>query len=417
MSTYHFDTRVLHAGLHPEQWHGATQPPIFQNASYAFDTADSLSRCFAGQESKDVYSRLSNPTNKALEERIAALEGGKDACVTASGMAAISSLIMGLVRAGDEIVAGSSLFVSTHNIFKKLLPRYGVTTTLVDPTDLAGFETAITEKTRLLFVEIIGNPQMDVPDIRSLADLAHSRNIPLVVDNTLASPWLCRPIELGADAVVHSTTKFLNGHGNALGGVIVDSGTFDFATEKFADFEPFLKTCPTTPLLHKVWSESIVNFGPVQAPLHSYLTMLGLDTLHLRMPRHMENAAALAEFLQSRPEVAWVNYPGLSDHPCHDLAETQFAGKGFGSLMTFGLKDGSRCMEFVDNLELVSTVANLGDSKTLIIHPRSTQFVSFTDDACREIGIPGEMLRFSVGIEHAGDIRDDLARALEGTLS
>jgi O-acetylhomoserine (thiol)-lyase len=411
---YCFDTRVIHEGGPRDNWEGATLPPIFQTASHAHPTAESLSQAFAGQSDDHVYMRLSNPTNQFLEEKLASLESGRGAVVTGSGMAAINNACMTLLRSGDELVAGRSLFMSTSFLFTSLFKKYGITAHLVDPLDLDGFARAITDKTRFLYVETIGNPAMDIPDITAIAKLAHDNGLPLLVDNTLASPWLFRPIEFGADVVIHSTTKYLSGHGAAMGGVVIDGGRFEWNPERFPDFAPFVEKKGALAFLDRMWREHHINFGTTQAPFHSFLTLLGLDTLALRMERHMENAIKVAGFLRDHPKVTWVNFPGLADHPCFDTASAQFKGKGFGSMLTFGLKDQAACFSMIDNLKIVRHVANLGDCKSLVIHPYSTQFLSHDAAEKKRLNISPGMIRLSVGIENWKDICYDIDQALQG---
>jgi len=303
--------------------------------------------------------------------------------------------------------------MSTYLLFANVLPRFGIKAKLVETTELSQYEAAITDKTKLIFVETIGNPKMDVPNIGQLAGIAHRHCVPLVVDNTLASPYLFRPIEHGADIVVHSLTKFLNGHGSAVGGIIVDSGKFPWPLEKYPDFELSTKKRPDAPFLDKVWREIHINFGTTLAPLHSFLTVIGLDTLALRMERHMSNAKILAEYLAGHKKVRWVNYPGLSNSSSHEVAKRQFAGKGYGALLTFGLADQQACFRFISNVKLAYHLANLGDSKTLVIHPYSSQYVSFTEQKRKELAIHPEMIRVSVGIEHPDDIIADFEQALK----
>jgi len=416
MSTkkWKFDTLVIHGAQTPEQWKQATLAPIYQSASHQFDTAEELSDVFAGKQAGFIYQRLRNPTNDALEKRLALLDGGLDAVVTSSGMAAINDAVMAVCRAGDEIVSGNSLFMSTFLLYNKVLKKLGITVKTVESNDLAQWEAAVTERTKLLFVESIGNPKLDVPDVARLAELARANRAPLIVDNTLATPYLFRPIEHGADVVVYSTTKFLNGHGSAVGGAIVDSGRFDWPEDKYPDFKTFKQRKGRAAYIDKVWREIHVNFGTCQAPLHSYLTLIGLDTLALRMQRHQSNAAELAEFLDRHPKVDWVNYPGLSTNPWHETARRQFDGKGYGGLLTFGLESEQACFEFIRRVELAYHLANLGDCKTLVIHPWSSQYVSFTEESRRANGIAPELIRVSVGIEAIEDILEDFDRALKG---
>lgn len=409
---YHFETRAIHEGLKDTPWEGATLPPIFQTAGHFHKTADNLSKTFAGQTGDHIYMRLSNPTTRFLEQKLAALESGAGAVVTGSGMAAINNACMTLLSAGDEFVASRSLFMSSYTLFTTIFKKYGIHVKLVDPLNLDEIEQAITEKTRFVYMETITNPGMEIADISGIADIAHAKGSPLLVDNTLASPWLCRPIELGADIVLHSTTKYFSGHGGAMGGVVVDAGKFDWTREKFSDFAPFVKQKGTLAFLHKLFKEYHVNFGTTPAPFHSFLTAIGLNTLGLRMERHMDNAVKVADFLKGQPKVEWVNFPGFIDHKCHDIAMTQFNGKGFGAMLTFGLTDQAACFRLIDHLEMILNIANLGDCKTLIIHPYSSQYVSFPEDLKNKLADP-QLIRFSLGVEHAEDICNDLAQALE----
>ncbi len=410
---WRFGTRVIHEALRPAEWQGATLPPVFQNTSHLHPTAENLSDTFAGKTSDHIYMRLTNPTNRVLEEKLAALEGGKAAVVMASGMAAITNACMALLRAGDEFVTGNSLFMSTYLLFANVFRKYGITARFVEPTDPGEIRQAINDKTRFIYLETIGNPKMDVPDIRAVADLSHSHGLPLLVDNTLATPYLCRPLEHGADVVIHSTTKYLSGHGSATGGVVIDGGSFDWSGERFPDFKPFVDRKGELAYMDRVWRELHINFGTTQAPFHSYLTMIGLDTLAVRMERHLDNALQVARFLREQPEVAWVNYPGLEEHPCRAIAEKQFSGKGFGALVAFGLKDQEACFRFIGGLEMIYHLANLGDCKTLVIHPYSSQYLSFTEEKRQELSITPDLVRLSVGIEHIDDICTDIRQALQ----
>jgi len=411
---YRFETQVIHGGLKPVSWEGATLPPVYQTASHVHESAEGLSQAFAGNTADPIYMRLSNPTHRVLEEKLALLEGGRGAVFMSSGMAAIANTCMALLRAGDEFVAGNSLFMSTYVLFARIFPKYGITARLVDPTDREAIAQAVTEKTRFVYLETIGNPRLDVPDLREISKLAHEAGLPLIVDHTLATPYLCRPLEMGADVVIHSTTKYLSGHGAALGGVVIDGGSFDWTGPRFSDFRPFVERKGPLALLDRIWREQHINFGTTPSPWHAYLTVLGLDTLALRMEKIMKNAAALAGFLSARSEVRWVNYPGLPRHPSRKTAEEQFQGKGFGGLITFGLKDPSACFAFIRRLRLILHLANLGDCKTLVIHPASSQYVSFDPQTREYLGIGSDLIRLSVGIEHVDDLCEDLDQALKG---
>jgi len=410
----HFNTMVIHAGQTPDQWEGSTLPPIFQTASHQHQTAENLSNTFGGKTADHIYMRLTNPTNKVLEQKLAALEGGLGAVVMSSGMAAITNACLALLRAGDEFVTGNSLFMSSYVLFANVFKKYNITARFVESTDMAAMEKAINEKTRFIWLETVGNPKMDVPDLAAAADIAHGHGLPLLVDNTMPTPYLCRPFEFGADVVVHSTTKYFSGHGDATGGVVIDSGKFPWASsDRFPDLKPFVDRKGPLAYLDKVWREHHINFGTTQAPLHSYLTMLGIDTLALRMERHMENALTVARHLKERPEVTWINYPGLEDNPSHATATKQFGGKGYTGLMAFGLKDQETCFKFINNLKMVYHLANLGDCKSLVIHPYSSQYLSFDQPTRQYLSITPDLIRLSVGIEAVEDICDDLDQALD----
>ncbi len=411
--SWSFNTRVIHEGMTPNEWEGATLPPISQTASHLHQTAENLSQTFGGKTTDHIYMRLTNPTNRVLEKKLAGLSSGAGAVVMASGMAAITNGCMALLRAGDEFVSGNSLFMSSYVLFANIFKKYNITARLVEPTDLGALEAAINERTRFVYLETIGNPKMDVPDLTAAAEIAHRHGLPLLVDNTLASPWLCRPLDLGADVVIESTTKYLSGHGDACGGVVIDSGRFNWASSgRFPDLAPFIQRKGPLAYLDKVWREHHINFGTTQAPLHSYLTMLGLDTLALRMERHMANAAEIAAWLVDHPKVRWVNYAGLAAHPSHTNAARQFQGKGFGGVVAFGLADQAECFRFINNLKMVYHLANLGDCKSLVIHPYSSQYLSFPEEIRQQLAITPDLIRLSVGIEDVADIRADLEQAL-----
>ncbi len=407
-----FETRVIHAGQEPEKWLWASQVPVVQSASHRFSTAEGLSDVFAGKTPGHIYMRLRNPTNEALERRVADLEGGIGAVATSSGMAAVSDTVLSILKSGDHMVAGRSLFMSTYLLFAQVIKKFGIEVTLVDPTKPKEWKDAVKDNTRLFYVETIGNPVMDVPDISELAKIAHEVKAPLVVDNTLATPWLARPFESGADIVIHSTTKYLNGHGSAVGGVVVDSGRFEWPDERYPDFKPFKERAGEKAFLDRVWREIHINFGTSAAPWHSYLALIGIETLALRMERHCRNTIELAKYLTGHTKVAWVHFPGLEDSPSHETAKLLFAGKGFGGMLTFGLADEKTCFEFIRSVKLAYHLANLGDAKTLVIHPWSSQYVSFAEDLRRELGIFPELVRISVGIEAIEDIIADFDQAL-----
>ncbi len=408
---YRFETLVVHSGLKSENWFGSTLPPIFQTVSHRFSSAEQLSDVFAGKEKGFIYQRLRNPTNEALENRIAQLEGGVGAVVTSSGMAAIHNSITAIVQSGDEVVSGNSLFMSTYLLFANVFKKFGIKVNFVESTVLEEYSKAINPRTKAIFVESIGNPKMDVPDIERLAEIAHSNNLPLIVDNTMPSPYLLNPFRFGSDIVIHSTTKYLSGHGDALGGVIVDSGRFDWPAEKYPDFEVFKERSGEKAYLDKVWREIHINVGATQSPFHSYLTMLGIDTLAVRMQRHVENTEKLVEFMANHKKVKWVNYPGLKGSSSNETVRRQFP-RGCCALFTFGLANQKECFDFIRNLKLVYHLANLGDCKTLVIHPYSSQYVSFDVSTRMRLGITPDMIRVSVGIEAVEDLIADFDQAL-----
>ena len=408
-----FHTKVIHTSQTPESWDGATLPPIAQTASHRHTTAENLSDTFGGKTADHIYMRLTNPTNKVLEQKLADLEGGQGAIAMSSGMAAVTNSCLALLRAGDEFVTGNSLFMSTYVLFANIFKKYDITARLVESSDLDAISAAINDKTRFVYLETIGNPKMDVQDLTGAAKIAHQHGLPLLVDNTMATPYLCRPLELGADVVLHSTTKYLSGHGDATGGVVIDGGTFNWDSARFPDFKPFIDRKGPLAYLDKVWREHHINFGTTQAPLHSYLTMIGLDTLAIRMERHLTNAMAVARYLAERPEVTWINYPGLEDNPFHAIAAKQFNGLGFSGLMAFGLRDQETCFKFINNLKLIYHLANLGDCKSLVIHPYSSQYLSFPEETRQSLSITADLVRLSVGIEAVEDICEDLGQALD----
>lgn len=407
-----FETLVIHGAQTPDQWKNATLVPIYQTASHQFDTAEELSEVFAGKKPGFIYQRLRNPTNQVLEKRLTLLEGGQDAIVMGSGMAAVSLGTMAIAGAGDEIVSGNSLFMSSFVVFNNVFKKLGITVKLVEAADLNAWKAAVTPKTKALFVETIGNPKLDVPRIAALAELAHTNRAPLIVDNTLTTPYLFRPLTHGADIVIHSTTKYINGHGSATGGVVIDSAKFDWPLDKYPDFKVSKNKRGPLAYVDKVWRELHINFGTTQSPFSSYLTLIGLDTLALRMERTMSNAQRLAEFLVKHPAVKWVNYPGLANCPGHAVAREQFQGRGYGGLLTFGLANEKTCFEFIRNLRLVYHLANLGDCKTLAIHPWSSQYINMTEEVRLANGITPDMIRLSVGIENIADIQADVDQAL-----
>ena len=417
-----FDTLCLHAGQIPDAQTGARALPIYQTTSFVFDDADHAASLFNLQTFGNVYSRISNPTVAALEERVAALEGGRAALAASTGMAAQMLALVTLARAGDHIVAARTLYGGSYSQLAVTLADLGIETTFVDAGDPGNFRSAVKPRTKAFYAETIGNPQLNVVDITALAGVAHETGVPLVIDNTLASPFLCRPIEHGADIVVHSLTKYLGGHGTTMGGIVVESGRFPWDNGKFPQMtEPsrgyhgviFHETFGDFGFTMKMRMEAMRTLGPTLSPLSAFLLLQGIETLHLRMPRHCESALAVARHLQQHPAVEWVNYPLLPESPAFPLAQ-RYLPHGAGGILTFGVKGGAaagvRCIEAV---QFLSHLANIGDAKSLIIHPASTTHRQLDPDEQRAAGVSPEMIRLSVGLETLDDILWDLDQALE----
>jgi O-acetylhomoserine (thiol)-lyase len=414
-----FETLSLHAGQHPDPVTGARAVPIYQTTSYVFQDADHAAALFNLERAGHIYTRISNPTIAVLEERLAALENGVGAVATASGMAAMHLAIATLLNAGDHIVASASLYGGTINLLTHTLPRFGITTTFVKPRDLEAFRAAIRPNTRLVIGETIGNPGLEVLDIPKVAEVAHTAKIPLLIDNTFATPFLSRPIELGADIVMHSATKWIGGHGIAIGGAIVDGGRFDWrASGKFAVLtEPYAgyhgivfdEQFGPSAFIMRARTEGLRDFGACMSPMNAFQLLQGVETLGVRMERHMANTAAVLDFLKAHKAVEWVLHPSLPDHPDHELARTLLP-RGAGSIVSFGIKGGRNAgKKFIESLRMISHLANVGDAKTLVIHPASTTHQQMT------AGIGEELVRLSVGIETAQDIMDDLGQALRAS--
>ena len=421
-----FATRAVHAGQEPDPATGARAVPIYQTTSYVFRNSEHAANLFALKEFGNIYTRIMNPTNDVFEKRIADLEGGVGALSLASGQSAITYSILNIAGAGDEIVASANLYGGTFNLFSVTLKKIGVTVKFVDPDDPENFARAATARTKAFYAETIGNPRMDVIDIRRIADLAHAAGVPLIVDNTFATPYLCRPIEHGADIVVHSDTKFIGGHGAAIGGVIVDSGAFHWDNGKFPDLaEPdpsyhgvsYIRDLGPLAYIVKARVQLLRDMGAALAPFNSFLFLQGLETLHLRMERHSENALAVARYLADDSRIAWVNYPGLESSPYHRLART-YLPNGQGAILTFGIKGGVReGALFIDSLKLFSHLANVGDAKSLVIHPASTTHQQLSEEDRKASGVSPEMVRLSVGVESVDDLLDDLDQALAKALA
>lgn len=415
------ESLCLHAGQQPDAETGARAVPIYQTTSFVFDSPEHAAELFNLQTFGNVYSRISNPTVAVFEERMAALEGGRAALATSSGLAAQMTALLTLAEAGDEIVAARTLYGGSYSQLDVSLRRLGIKTTFVDPSDPENFRAAITERTKAVYGEIIGNPSLNVFDVAAVAAVTKAAGVPLVIDSTLASPYLCRPIEHGADIVIHSATKYIGGHGTTMGGVLVESGTFPWDNGRFPQMvEPsagyhgvrFFETFGNFGFTMKARMETLRTFGQALSPFNAFMLLQGLETLHVRMDRHVANARAVADFLAAHPAVAWVNYPGLTTSPDHALAQHYFP-KGPGAILSFGIRGGQAAGErFIEALQMISHLANVGDAKTLVIHPASTTHRQLSEDEQRAAGVPPDMVRLSVGIETLDDIVWDLDQAL-----
>ncbi|MGD0223470.1 MAG: homocysteine synthase [Terriglobia bacterium] len=416
-----FDSLALHAGQKPDTATGARAVPIYQTTSFVFKDTTHAANLFALKEFGNIYSRIMNPTWDVLEQRIAALEGGVAALVASSGQAAETLAILNIASTGDQIVSSESLYGGTYNLFHYTLPKLGIATAFVDPSNPENFKRAITPKTRLVYAETLGNPKNDMLDIEAVAKIAHDAGVPLMIDNTVATPYLCRPFEWGADIVVHSMTKFLGGHGNSIGGIIVDSGKFNWANGKFPELvEPdpsyhnlkFVETFGPLAYMIKVRVQLLRDIGAALSPFNAFLILQGVETLSLRVQRHCDNALKVAQFLQSHSAVNWVNYPGLSSHPTHALAK-KYMPNGFGAILGFGIKGGLQAgIKFINALTLLSHLANIGDAKSLVIHPASTTHQQLTLQEQEATGVTEDFVRLSIGLESIGDILADIDQAL-----
>jgi O-acetylhomoserine (thiol)-lyase len=422
MSTQKFATNALHAGHDVTKNGGTRAVPIYQTTSYVFNNSDHAANLFGLAEAGYIYTRLNNPTNDILEQRLAILEGGIGAVVTASGTAAISTALLVLLKAGDHIVASNSLYGGTYNLLKVTLPRLGIKTTFVDPTDPENFTKAAKENTRAFFVESLGNPKLDVLNLKAISEEAKAFKIPFIVDNTVASPYLLNPIEYGADIVIHSLTKYISGNGTSLGGVIIDAGKFDWSNGKFPEFtEPsagyhgliYHEALGNAAFIAKARIEGLRDFGAALSPFNAFQIIQGLETLEIRIRRHSENALALAQWLEIQDEVAWVNYPGLKSSKYYVLVQ-KYLPKGQSGVVTFGLKAGfDAAKKVADNTKLFSLLANIGDTKSLIIHPASTTHQQLSDEEQIATGVTKDLIRLSVGLEDIEDLKADLKAVFE----
>lgn len=417
MSTQKFATNALHAG-HDVTTNGGTRAvPIYQSTAYVFNDSDHAANLFNLSESGNIYTRINNPTNAVLEERLAILESGIAAVVTASGTAAIATTLLTLLKSGDHIVASNSLYGGTYNLLNVTLPRHGITTTFVDPDNPDDFKEAVKENTRVFFIESLGNPKLDVLDIEAISRQAKSAKVPLIVDNTVASPALLNPIKYGANIVIHSLTKYINGNGTALGGAIIDAGTFDWTNGKFPEFtEPsagyhglvYSEVLKEAAFIAKVRIEGLRDYGAALSPFNAFQIIQGLETLDIRIKKHSENALILAEWLEKQDEVTWVNYPGLASNKYKELAN-KYLPKGQSGIVTFGLKGGFKAAKHVaDNSKLFSLLANIGDTKSLIIHPASTTHQQLDEASQSATGVTQDLIRLSVGLEDIEDLKADL---------
>lgn len=415
-------TNALHAGHDVTQTQGTRAVPIYQTSSYVFNDSEHAANLFALSESGYIYTRLNNPTNDVLEQRLAAVEGGVAAVATASGTAAIATTFMTLLKAGDHIVASNSLYGGTFNMLNNTLPRFGITTTFVDPDDVENFAKAVKPNTRAFFAESLGNPKLDVLDLEGISAQAKAAKVPFIVDNTIATPALLNPIAYGANIVIHSLTKYITGNGTTIGGVIIDAGTFDYSNGNFPEFtEPspsyhglkYHDVLGPIAFIARVRVEGLRDLGSAPSPLNSFQVIQGLETLEVRMQKHSENALELAHWLESREEVSWVNYPGLKSSKYADLA-AKYLPNGNSGIVTFGLKKGFDAAKKVsENTKIFSLLANIGDTKSLIIHPSSTTHSQLNEEEQKSTGVTPELVRLSVGIENLEDLKNDLDQALK----
>jgi O-acetylhomoserine (thiol)-lyase len=416
-----FDTLAVHAGQEVDPTTGSRAVPIYMTTSYAFKNAEHAARLFALEESGNIYTRIMNPTTDVFEKRMADLEGGAGALATASGHSAEFIAITNIAGSGDDIVSSQSLYGGTYNMFSTTLPRFGIRTRFVDQSDPENFRREIGPRTRALYAETIGNPRVDVPDIEAIAGIAHEAGIPLIIDNTFATPYLCRPFEHGADVVIHSATKYIGGHGTSMGGVIVDSGRFDWTNGRFPELvEPdpsyhgvsYTGAFGNLAYIVKARVQLLRDIGPCLSPFNAFLFLQGLETLSLRMAKHSDNALEVAEFLQGHRAVGWVAYPGLASHPSHPVAR-RVLPRGYGGIMAFGIKGGKEPgRRFINSVKLLTLLANVGDAKSLVIHPASTTHQQLTPEQQASSGVTDDLVRLSVGIEDVEDIIVDLDRAL-----
>jgi O-acetylhomoserine (thiol)-lyase len=420
--TRKFETLQLHGGQNPDPTTHAVAVPIYQTTSYVFDNSEHAQRLFGLEEPGNIYTRIMNPTTNVLEERMALLEGGVGALAFASGSTAITATILNIAGTGDELVAASTLYGGTYNLLSATLPRLGINTTFVNPDDPERFRTAINENTKAIYIESLGNPAINICDVKAVAKIAHDNGLPLIVDNTFATPYLFKPLDFGADIVVYSATKFIGGHGTTIGGLIVDGGTFDWAgSGRFPVFTTpdssyhgitYATDIGAAAFIVKARVQLLRDTGACISPFNAFLLLQGLETLSLRLDRHLENTQKVVAFLSDHPKVTWVNYPSLPDNPYKNLSEEYFK-KGPGSIFTFGIKGGiEAARKFIDSLSLFTHLANVADAKSLVIHPATTTHQQLSGDDLIAAGVTEDMIRLSIGLEHSDDILADLDQAL-----
>ena len=413
-------TKALHAGHDVKQTQGTRAVPIYQSTSYVFNNSEHAANLFSLSESGYIYTRLNNPTNDVLEQRLAAVEGGVAAVATASGTSAIATTFMTLLKSGDHIIASNSLYGGTYNMLNNTLPRFGITTTFVDPDNVENFKNALKPNTKVFFAESLGNPKLDVIDLEGISKHAKDAKVPFIVDNTIASPSLLNPIEYGANIVIHSLTKYITGNGTTLGGIIIDAGTFDYSSGKFPEFtEPspsyhglkYHEALGPLAFIAKTRVEGLRDLGSAPSPLNSFQVIQGLETLEVRMQKHSENALNIAKWLEEQSEVSWVNYPGLKSSKYNQLAN-KYLKKGSSGIVTFGLKKGFEgAKKVAESTKIFALLANIGDTKSLIIHPSSTTHSQLNIDEQKSTGVTPDLVRISVGIENLGDLKEDLNQA------
>ncbi len=416
-----FESKLLHSGFEGDEATLARAVPIYQTTSYLFKSPEHAANLFELKEKGHIYTRIDNPTTEVFEERMADLEGGVGAVATSSGMAAITLALLNILKAGDEIVSSTSLYGGTYNLFHYTFERFGIKTHFVNPKDPENFEKVITDKTKVVYGEVLGNPKLDVLDLERVAEIAHRHGIPLIIDNTVTSPYLIRPFEYGADIVVHSTTKIIGGHGTSIGGIVVDSGNFNWDNGRFKELiEPdpsyhgiqYVDTFGKAAYISKLRLTMLRDLGPAMSPFNAFLFIQGLESLHVRMERHCENAQRIAEFLEEHPMVSWVNYPGLKSSSYYELAN-HYLPRGKGAIIGFGVKGGYEASKkFISSVRLCSHLANILDAKTLVIHPASTTHQQLSEKEQLESGVTKDYIRLSVGIENVEDIMQDIDQAL-----